>query len=117
MSPEYTCEITVINQAKVTSVRARQLPAGTFMTMSDMFKVLADPTRLKIIYALSLEELCVCDIATLLVTTKSAVSHQLRLLRNVNAVSFRKDGKIAYYSLTDTHIKNLFAEALKHILI
>lgn len=115
MSGKFTCEITVIDHAKVTSVKNRLLPADTLTTMSDMFKVLGDPTRLKIINALSLEELCVCDIATLLGTTKSAVSHQLRVLRNVSAVRFRKDGKIAYYSLNDTYIKNLFGEASKHV--
>ena len=85
------------------------------MLLADTFKVLGDATRSKILYALSLEELCVCDIATLLATTKLAVSHQLRVLRNMKVVSFRKEGKMAYYSLNDTHIKNLFSEGLKHI--
>jgi len=115
MNHDYTCEITCIDQVKVNSVKERLLSEQIIMTLADTFKVLGDPTRAKIIYALSLEELCVCDIASLLGTTKSAISHQLRILRNMKVVSFRKDGKIAYYSLNDTHIKNLFSEALKHV--
>ena len=115
MKREHSCEITCIDQAKVNFVRERLLPEQVIMTLADMFKVLGDPTRSKIMYALSLEELCVCDIASLLGTTKSAVSHQLRILRNMKVVSFRKDGKIAYYSLNDSHIKNLFSEALTHV--
>lgn len=115
MKQEFTCEITCIDQAKVKSVKERLLPEQVIFTLADTFKVLGDTTRSKIIYALSLEELCVCDIATLLATTKSAVSHQLRVLRNMKVVSFRKEGKIAYYSLNDSHIKNLFSEALKHV--
>ena len=116
MKQAHSCEITCIDQAKVSSVRERLLPEQVIATLADTFKVLGDPTRSKIIYALSLEELCVCDIASLLGTTKSAVSHQLRILRNTKVVSFRKEGKIAYYSLNDTHIKNLFSEALTHVL-
>ena len=115
MNKNFTCEITCIDQIKVNSVKERLLPEQVMMTLADTFKVLGDSTRAKIIYALSLEELCVCDIASLLGTTKSAISHQLRILRNVKVVSFRKEGKIAYYSLNDTHIKNLFSEALNHV--
>jgi len=115
MKQAHTCEITFINQEKVDAVKKRLLAEDVLTTLAETFKVLGDPTRVKIIYALSLEELCVCDIASLLGTTKSAISHQLRILRNMKVVSFRKDGKIAYYSLNDTHIKNLFSEALKHV--
>ena len=72
---------------------------------------------MRIIHALSLEELCVCDIASLLGTTKSAVSHQLRMLRNMRVVRYRKAGKIVYYSLDDTHIGKLFGEGLKHFMM
>jgi len=115
MNRSHLCEITCIDHVKVNSVKARLLPEQVMMTLADTFKVLGDPTRARIIHALSLEELCVCDIASLLGTTKSAISHQLRILRNMKVVSFRKEGKIAYYSLNDTHIKNLFSEALNHI--
>ena len=81
-------------------------PETTVQRLAETFKVLGDATRTKIIFALSQEELCVCDIANLLGTTKSAVSHQLRVLRNMKLVKYRKEGKMAFYSLDDEHIKN-----------
>lgn len=116
MQLEGVCEITCIDQEKVALVKGQLLPERVLRQLAETFKVLGDPTRSRIIHALSLEELCVCDIASLLGTTKSAVSHQLRVLRNMKVVSFRKEGKIAYYSLDDTHVRNLFDEGLKHIL-
>jgi len=90
-------------------------PGETILRLAETFKVLGDPTRMKIIFALSLEELCVCDIANLLGTTKSAVSHQLRVLRNMRLVKYRKDGKMVYYSLDDGHINHLIEEGLRHV--
>lgn len=116
MKNEGICEITCIDEEKVASVQGRLLPDHVLMRLAETFKLLGDGTRAKIIHALTLEELCVCDIATLLATTKSAVSHQLRVLRNMNVVRFRKAGKIVYYTLDDTHIRNLFNEGLNHIL-
>jgi ArsR family transcriptional regulator, lead/cadmium/zinc/bismuth-responsive transcriptional repressor len=116
MAREGVCEIECIDQAKVAAVRERLLPDDATARLAEMFKVLGDGTRVRIIHALSLEELCVCDIASILGTTRSAVSHQLRMLRNMRAVRYRKAGKIVYYSLDDTHVSNLFGEGLKHIL-
>ena len=87
----------------------------TIQLLAETFRVLGDPTRVKIIFALSQEELCVCDISNLLGATKSDVSHQLRVLRNMKLVKYRKDGKMAYYLLDDVHIKNLFDECLRHV--
>lgn len=109
------CTITLINEAKVTAVRNATPPEEVLIRLAETFKVLGDPTRVRILHALSLEELCVCDIASLLGTTKSAVSHQLRLLRSLRAVKFRKDGRIVYYSLDDSHVGNLLREGLYHI--
>ena len=109
------CEITYIDRKKVSSVKKRMKPDTTMQRLSETFKVLGDTTRTKIIFALSQEELCVCDIANLLGTTKSAVSHQLRVLRNMKLVTYRKDGKIVFYSLDDEHIKNLFDEGIRHV--
>lgn len=109
------CEITYIDKKKVSSVKKKMKPQTTMLRLSETFKVLGDPTRAKILFALSQEELCVCDIASLLGTTKSAVSHQLRILRNMRLVKYRKDGKIAFYTLDDRHIKNLFDEGLRHV--
>jgi ArsR family transcriptional regulator len=116
MAREGVCEIEYIDKAKVAAVRSRLLPESAMARLSEIFKVLGDGTRIRIIHALSLEELCVCDIASLLGTTKSAVSHQLRMLRNLRVVRYRKAGKIVYYSLADTHISNLFGEGLEHLI-
>lgn len=115
MEDEGLCEISCIDGLKVASVKRRLQPDDVLLRMAETFRVLGDGTRAKIIHALSLEELCVCDIASLLSTSKSAVSHQLRVLRNMKIVRFRKVGKIVYYSLDNTHIEKLFTEALNHV--
>jgi DNA-binding transcriptional ArsR family regulator len=83
--------------------------------LADIFKVLGDLTRVRILKALSIEELCVCDLAAVLDLTQSAVSHQLRLLRAARLVKYRKAGKVVYYSLDDDHVKTLFAQGLEHV--
>ncbi|MCR2044228.1 metalloregulator ArsR/SmtB family transcription factor [Anaerosalibacter massiliensis] len=83
--------------------------------LSEIFKALSDPTRLKIIYVLSKSPLCVCDIAQLLDMTQSAISHHLRMLRNLNLVKFRKEGKMVIYSLDDHHVLELFSQGLDHV--
>ena len=91
------------------------MPAESdILDLSDSFKMLSDSTRLKILYALKNEELCVGDISSLIGISISAVSHQLRLLRNYRYVKHRKDGKKVYYSLADKHIFNIISEALSH---
>ena len=84
--------------------------------LSEIFKVLGDETRTKILYLLAHRELCVCDIATLLDMSLPAVSHHLRLLRAMRLVKYRRDGKVVYYSLDDDHIVNLIREAQEHFL-
>lgn len=116
MSEKAACTITLIDEAKVTAVRNSMPPEEILVRLAETFRVLGDPTRVRILQALSLEELCVCDIASLLATTKSAVSHQLRLLRSLRIVKFRKDGRIVYYSLDDSHVGNLLREGLSHII-
>ena len=112
---EDICEITYIDKKKVSSVKRKMKSESIMQRLAETFKVLGDTTRNKIIFALSQEELCVCDIANLLGTTKSAISHQLRILRNMRLVKYRKDGKLAFYSLDDEHIRNLFDEGLRHV--
>ncbi len=109
------CEILCINQKKVDAVRKVMQTDGVIKKLAQTFKVLGDPTRTQILYALAQDELCVCDIACLLGKTQSAISHQLRVLRNLDLVQYRKEGKIAYYSLSDIHIRNLFTEGFKHV--
>jgi len=109
------CTINLIDEAKVSIVRRAMPPEENLFRLAETFRVLGDPTRVRILHSLSLEELCVCDIASLLGTTKSAVSHQLRLLRSLRVVKYRKDGRIVYYSLDDNHVGNLLREGLSHI--
>ena len=109
------CEVFYVNKKKVLFVKKLMKDDSVIVKISRVFKVLGDPTRTKIIFALSKEELCVCDIATLVGISQSAASHQLRVLRNMDLVKYRKEGKIAFYSLDDDHIKNLFDEGLKHV--
>jgi ArsR family transcriptional regulator len=89
--------------------------AATVVTLAETFRVLGDPTRLKLVAALAQEELCVCDLATLLGASQSAVSHSLRALRQLRLVRYRKVGKIAYYSLDDAHIGRLLTEGVRHV--
>ena len=87
-----------------------------FHYLAETFKAISDPTRAKIIYALCQEnELCVCDLAAIVETTNSAISHQLKTLRNMKLVKYNKVGKLTFYSLDDIHINNLFAEGLRHV--
>lgn len=83
--------------------------------LADTFKGLSDPTRLKIVIALSMKEICVNELSTLLNMSISAISHQLRVLKSMKIVRFRKDGKNVYYMLDDSHIENLIQEAARHI--
>ena len=109
------CEVKHLDRKVADKLRKSLLTEETIHDLAETFKVLGDPTRLKIIYLLSKQELCVCALASILQVTDSVVSHQLRNLRNLRLVKFRKDGQMAYYSLDDDHIKNLFSEGLAHV--
>ena len=114
MSRKDVCEIEYVNKETVREVKSRMLENKIILKIANGFKILGDPTRVKILYALSQKELCVCDLAVLLGMTHSAVSHQLRLLRNTNLVKFRKEGKIVYYSLADEHVIKLIDMGIEH---
>lgn len=107
MKGEDVCDVQCIHEDSVREVKSQMLDDETFQMISDNFKILSDPTRLKILYALILKEICVCDLAAILKMNDSAVSHQLRLLRNKNLVKFRKKGKMAYYSISDQRIMEM----------
>lgn len=110
-----SCEIRFVDEKKVKRVRGVMKSAEAVTVLAETFKILGDPTRIRIAFALSLEELCVCDIANLLKVSQSAVSHSLRTLRQMKLVKFRKEGKTAYYSLDDAHIKSLLDIGFSHI--
>lgn len=112
---EFTCDCSVIHYEVVQKIRDVMLPPEVFDRVSYFFKVIGDPTRTKILWALDNHELCVCDLANLLGMTKSAVSHQLGTLRRANLVKFRRDGKTVYYSLSDDHVKHMLDGGLEHI--
>ena len=86
-----------------------------FYDLADLYKMFSDSTRVRILWALSCEEMCVCDIAVLLGMTKSAISHQLRSLRFTNLVKYDKRGKEVYYSLADSHVRDIFEKGFEHI--
>ena len=108
------CGVTYIDEKKILKVQ-KNFPDETIINdTSEILKVLGDPTRLRIVMALTKEELCVCDLSALANVSVSAVSHQLRLLRGQRLVKFRKQGKMVYYSLADEHINKIIAAALEH---
>ena len=109
------CDCKVIHGDIVDAVKQRMPDEEDIYDLSDFFKVLGDSTRMRIIWALDESEMCVCDIAVLLNMTKSAISHQLRALRNANLVKFRREGKTVYYSLKDDHVRDIFEIGMEHI--
>lgn len=109
------CEVSVTSKEKLQEIKDSIYDDETVENLSQIFKAIGDPTRLKIIYVLSKSPLCVCDIAMLLDMSQSSISHHLRTLRNLNLVKFKKDGKLVIYSLDDNHVFRLFEEGLEHI--
>ncbi len=110
-----SCECEEIHSDIVEKRRAEMPDQGTLYDLSDFFKVLGDSTRISILFAIDGEPMCVCDIANLLGMTKSAVSHQLKILRQSDLVTYRKSGKNVYYTLADDHVRDIIEKALEHI--
>jgi len=109
------CQETVIDEGRVRAAQERLVDGLTATRLAELFKVLGDPTRVRILSALRGAELCVCDIAATLGMSQSAVSHQLRLLRTLRLVKNRKAGRMVYYALDDEHVERLLAEGLDHV--
>ena len=112
---EFSCDCNVIHQESVDKVLKKLPDEDTFNKLADLFKLIGDTTRCRILFALDQDEMCVCDLAVLFNVSQSAISHQLRVLKAARLVKFRRSGKIIYYSLEDEHIKHIFDEGLKHI--
>lgn len=109
------CASTVIHRDVVEKVR-KSLPDDTVLyNLADLFKTFGDTTRIKILHALFKAEMCVCDIAFLLNMTASAISHQLRVLKQGRLIKQRKAGKVVYYSLADTHVESIVNCGIEHI--
>lgn len=113
--PADRCAETLIDEDKVRQAEQALLDGLGATRLADTFKALADPTRVRIISILVHTELCVCDLAATLGMTQSAISHQLRLMRDMRLVKSRKDGRMVYYALDDEHIRDLFLRGLEHV--
>ncbi len=113
---EDLCEVFDSHEDVVNRVKERIPDENEFTDLSEFFKIFGNPTRLKIISLLSIEDLCVCDICEALGLNQTTVSNQLRILRANNIVKYQKEGKMARYSLTDLHIEMIYKVGLEHIL-
>lgn len=108
------CTCNAIHEDIVATVQPNLLSDETSSDLASFFKVFADPTRIRILSALFISEMCVCDLAVTLNMTHSAISHQLRIFKAAKLVKSRKDGKVVYYSLADSHIEHIFDQGLEH---
>ncbi len=108
------CSCRCIHEDRVADATTHALPEQDNLHMAQLFKAMGDPNRLKLLWALEQGEMCVCDIAAFLKISESAVSHQLRMLRQLQLVSNRREGPVLYYRLNDHHINELMQTALKH---
>jgi ArsR family transcriptional regulator len=115
MKTKFSCDCDVIHEEIVKKVRKTMPKDEDFYDLADLYKMFADSTRVRILHVLSLESMCVCDIAVLLGMTKSAISHQLKSLRLSNLVKYKKQGKIVYYSLADDHVKDILEKGFDHV--
>lgn len=115
MKTAEVCDCNVIHENVVEDVKSKMLDNEFITEISTFFKILGDNTRVKILFALDYNEMCVCDIANVLNMTKSSISHQLSYLKDLNIVKSRKSGKEVYYSLDDEHVKEVFEVAISHI--
>jgi DNA-binding transcriptional ArsR family regulator len=113
--PAEACDVSEADPARVAGARATLIGEGEASDLAETFRVLGDPTRVRIVDAISRGELCVCDIAAVVGQSESAVSHQLRLLRNMRLVRARRQGRMVYYALDDQHILDLFEQSRRHI--
>ncbi len=104
-----------LNRELTKQVKKKMLNDDILFDIAEVFKIFGDSTRMKIIYALKLSELCVCDLAFITNSTQSAISHQLRILKQAKLVKSRKDGKVVYYSLKDEHVIKLFEIGREHV--
>lgn len=110
-----SCKCDIVHEEVVNRVKGIMPKEETLYDLAEFFKVFADSTRIKILWTLEEAEMCVCDIASLLNMTQSAISHQLRVLKQASLVKFRKEGKVVYYSLNDDHVKTILEQGLVHI--
>lgn len=109
------CEYMHAHTDLVENINEHMPKEETLCDLAELFKVFGDTTRIKILYVLFESEMCVCDIAQLLKMSMSAISHQLRVLKQIKLVKFRKDGKTVFYSLADDHVRTMIDQGIEHI--
>lgn len=109
------CEYMHAHPETIEKIKANMPDDDRLIDLAELFKVFGDSTRIKILSALSGGELCVCDISTAVGMTSSAVSHQLKILKNAQLVSFRREGKTVFYALADDHVNTILEQGLEHI--
>ncbi|MCM1053143.1 MAG: metalloregulator ArsR/SmtB family transcription factor [Ruminococcus sp.] len=114
MKQECTCSCG-LHEEIAKKVKDKMLSDDLLFDIAEVFKIFGDSTRIKIIYALKLSELCVCDLTYITNSTQSAISHQLRILKQAKLIKARKDGKVVYYSLKDSHVTKLFMIGREHV--
>lgn len=110
------CEESFVHQEILNRVRETLPDEDTLYDLTELFRIFGDSTRVRILYVLFESEMCVCDIAALLGMTQSAISHQLRALKNARLVKARREGKTVFYSLADDHVKTIIDQGLEHVL-
>jgi len=118
MSPEkaaYQCDFICVHEDVVDSVKQSMPNEVVLFDLSELFKIFGDSTRIRILYCLFAHEMCVCDIATLLGMTQSAISHQLAVLKRSKLVSSRRDGKTVIYALADDHVRRIIDQGFEHV--
>ena len=109
------CDFIHVHEEIVEKVRQELPGEDTLYNLTELFRIFGDSTRVRILYALFESEMCVCDIAQLLGMTQSAISHQLRALKNVRLVKSRREGKTVFYALADDHVKTIIDQGLEHV--
>ncbi len=113
-SPD-SCDCTIIHKDLVEAAKCKMPEEENLYDLAELFRIFGDTTRIKILYALFISDMCVCDIAALLSMNQSAISHQLRILKQARLVKSKRDGKVVYYSLDDEHVKQIFDQGLIHL--
>lgn len=109
------CKTLIVHEKIVNRVRDSLPGQEVLAKLTDLFKVFGDPTRVKILKALLISEMCVCDLSVIIGSSQSAISHQLRILRQSDLVKYRKEGKVVFYSIKDNHIKTILDMGQEHV--
>ena len=110
------CDVTCVHNQIIEAVKEKMPAEELLNELADFYKVFGDATRIKILCVLPRSEMCVCDLAEMLGMTQSAISHQLRVLKQMKLVKNRREGKAVYYSLADGHIQNIISQGMEHIM-